>query len=118
MTKITKYSLSVQDPWLTYIEQGIKTVEGRRGDFNKFEKWINNEVLFFNKNKGILVHVLDVHCYKDLYEYLNNEDYQKVLPGISSMQEAINTYHKFYSDDDIKNSGGMCGIVIKYIKTL
>lgn len=110
-------TLSVRDPWLTYIEKGIKTVEGRTGNEEKFKNWIGKEVIFFNSKKKILVKVLDVHHYKTLYEYLDNEGFKNVLPGIPSYQEAVDIYHQFYDDEKIKNAGGMCGIVVKVIKT-
>ena len=63
--------LHVKDPWLYYIQIGQKTVEGRRGTYDKFKKWIGNKVYFYNDERKIPVKVIDVHHYKDLYEYLN-----------------------------------------------
>ncbi|ARF10664.1 ASCH domain protein [Hokovirus HKV1] len=109
----TEFILPIRDPWLTYIEIGKKTVEGRLGNYNKFKKWINKDVTFFNSKKSIIVHVIDVRCYNTLYEYLDKEGFDKVLPGVNTYQEAVDIYHEFYSDERIKAAGGMCGIVVK-----
>ena len=109
--------LSVRDPWLTYIEKGDKTVEGRPGNFDKFKNWIGKNATFFNSEKSVLVKIIDVHHYTDLYKYLDSEGYSNVLPGIISYEGAVETYHSFYSDEKIKNAGGMCGLVLEVIES-
>ena len=52
---------------------------------------------------------------KNLYIYLDKEGYKYVLPGVQSYEEAVDIYHKFYSDDKIEESGGMCAIVVKVV---
>lgn len=107
--------LGVRDPWLFYIQIGKKTVEGRPGDVNKFRDWIGKTVKFVNKTRSFPVKVVAVRHYSTLKEYLEAEGYDKVLPGIKSFDEAINMYHEFYSDEDIKKRGGMNGIEVELV---
>lgn len=105
--------LHVADPWLSFIADGTKTVEGRSGPKEKFSKWIGKDVLFFNDQSQIIVTVLDVRHYDTLYSYLLAENFKHVLPGINTFEDAVDIYHQFYSDEKIDQVGGMNGLVIK-----
>lgn len=108
-----KFSLPVRDPWLSYIQSGKKTVEGRTGHENKYKNWIDKEVIFFNKSKQVPVKVKAVRHYPDLYSYLDAEGYEKVHPGSKSLEQTVNAYHEFYSDEKIKLAGGMVAIEVE-----
>jgi len=107
--------LHVQDPYLFYIQIGLKIVEGRRGNINKFSHWIGKKVYFFNSERKIPVIVEQIRWYKNLYDYLDAENYKNVIPDAKSIDDAIDIYHRFYSDDNIEKSGGMLAIQIKII---
>jgi len=111
----SKFSLSVEDPWLFKIQTGIKTIEGRRGHPDKFKHWIGAKVHFFNKDRKIPVRVVAIRHYPNLYDYLNAEGFEKVVPGLTTYQEAIDEYHKYYSDQAIADAGGMLAIVVELI---
>ena len=110
------FSLVVDDPWLYYIQIGEKTVEGRSGSLEKFKKHIGKKAIFYNKDRKFPVLIKDVRHYDTLYEYLDEEGYENVLPDIESYEKAVEIYHKFYSDEKIKNAGGMNALVIELIK--
>jgi ASC-1-like (ASCH) protein len=110
-----RFSLSVRDPWLYYIQIGKKTVEGRKGNKDKYSHWIGHKVYFYNNERKIPVKVKEIRHYDDLYKYLDNEGFDKVMPGMKSYQDVVNEYHKFYSDDAIKEAGGMLGIVVDLV---
>ena len=101
-----KNTLGVRDPWLFYIQTGLKTVEGRKGNPSKYKHWIGKKVYFENRERRIPVKVIEIRHYEDLYAYLNAEGFQKVMPGIKTYDAAVQAYHQFYSDADIKNAGG------------
>ena len=110
-------SLHVSEPWLAYIKSGVKTVEGRQMNFNKFLKFMRaKKVRFYNENDEVWVRVVAVHWYNDLYHYLDQEGWENVVPGLNSLDEAIDTYHKFYSDESIHDHGGMCGLKVELIE--
>lgn len=111
----SQFSLHVRDPWLKYIQIGIKTVEGRRGNSDKFKHWLGQKVYFYNDDRKIPVMIKEIHHYPDLYAYLDKEGYNKVLPGVDNYRAAVDIYHEFYSDDSIKEVGGMLGIVVELI---
>lgn len=108
--------LSVRDPWLYYITKGQKTVEGRKGSYEKFRKWIGKNVILFNEINQQSVWIKDVRHYDDLYQYLDAEGFDKVLPGVESYEHAVQIYHTFYSDDNIRESGGMNALEISLSK--
>lgn len=107
--------LSVQEPWLSYIATGVKTVEGRAGPAEKFARWIGHRAIFYSAMQEVVVEVLDVHHYDTLDEYLAAEGWQKVAPHLSSLDGTIKAYLGFYSRDKIKSIGGMNGIVVRVV---
>ncbi len=46
----------------------------------------------------------------NLNDFLLNEPLKNLLPGITSIQEALDIYHQFWTDEYIINSGGMVAI--------
>ncbi|ARF10665.1 ASCH domain protein [Hokovirus HKV1] len=108
-------SLHIQEPWLTHIQQGTKKVEGRKGTLEKYQHLLDNDVVFFNENKIVKVHIIEIRHYATLYDYLDKEDYKKVLPGIETYEKAVSTYHKFYTNEQIKENGGMCALVFELV---
>lgn len=107
--------LKVQEPWLEQIRIGKKKVEGRSGPADKFSQWVGNVVSFVSEDQSFLVKVIAVRHYDTLYDYLNNEDWEKVAPHLSSYQETLNEYHKFYDDKKIASVGGMNAIEIELV---
>lgn len=105
--------LPVRDPWLYYIQIGNKTVEGRRGTHEKFASWINKKILLVNKERMIPVIVTDIKHYPDLYSYIDGEGVEKIAPQLSTKEQVIEEYHKFWSDDEIAKAGGMVAIYFK-----
>jgi len=47
--------LNVQEPWFTLIKQGKKSVEGRSGTYDKYEKWIGKIVEFYFNEESFKV---------------------------------------------------------------
>jgi ASC-1-like (ASCH) protein len=108
-------SLHIEDPWLYYIQIGIKKVEGRKGTLAKYKHWIGCGVCFYNAERKIPVLIKDIRHYPDLYSYLDTEGYNNVMPWADSYQEAVEAYHKFNNDENIELSGGMLAIVIELL---
>ncbi len=108
--------LHVSDPWLTLIKEGKKTIEGRKGNKDKYKSWIGNQAIFFNTNMNLLVKIKDVRHYDTLYDYLKNEDLKIVAPHIcDDYDQVVTAYHKFASDEEIFKVGGFNGIEIEVI---
>ncbi len=108
--------LHVSDPWLTLIKEGKKTIEGRKGNKDKYKSWTGNQAIFFNDNMNLLVKIKDVRHYDTLYDYLKNEDLKIVAPHIcDDYDQVVTAYHKFASDGEIFKVGGFNGIEIEVI---
>lgn len=105
-------SLQVDDPWLQLIADGQKHVEGRSGPLSKFADWVGKPAQFHNNNLIVRVIVVAVRHYDNLYDYLAGEDWQVVAPHLTSLDETIEAYHEFYSDEDISRRGGMNAIAV------
>jgi len=104
-----KLELYIREPWFSEIVAGRKNIEGRAGHESKFKSWIDMKVIFKNpkNHEFITVKITKVNHYKDLYEYLDNEDNKIVAPHLKLRKDIINAYHEFYSDLSIKEKGGM-----------
>ncbi len=108
-------TLEVRDPWLYYIQIGKKNVECRMGNPSKYAHWVGKKIYFENKERRIPVRVLAVRHYPDLLTYLNTEGFEKVLPGKKTLQAAMDIYHEIYSDEKIREAGGMIALEIKLL---
>lgn len=114
----TQYDMEIEDPWFTYILQGVKTVEGRKGT----DKWSNLKI-------GDVLHVKckdserNIHCritriskYNSLLNYIINEGLRHTLPGVGSVERAIVIYTKYWNMDEV-DKYGVLGIELELIKT-
>jgi ASC-1-like (ASCH) protein len=111
-------SIKVHNPWFNKLKNGEKKVEGRKYD-SKYEGI--SEIEFECDGEVITKKVVTVKHYETLYEYLNEEKYNLVLPGVTSLENAINIYLSFknnkgeiaFSDENIKKAGGFTAIHIE-----
>ena len=107
------YILPVQEPWLSLIADGEKTVEGRAGPATKFAHFVGKRVKFVNKKRVVYVEVIAVHHYKDLYSYLNEVEWHNAAPHLSSFKGTVAAYHKYHNDTEIANLGGINAIHVR-----
>ncbi|XP_062107890.1 uncharacterized protein LOC133818826 isoform X5 [Humulus lupulus] len=100
--KTVDFELHVQEPFFTQLRVGLKTVEGRCavGDYNRVES--TSLILF---NKCLLLEVQEVRRYASFYEMLEAESLAKVLPGVKTIQEGVQVYRKFYSEEQEQQNG-------------
>ncbi|KAF6152459.1 hypothetical protein GIB67_035527 [Kingdonia uniflora] len=92
------------------VEGGLKTVEGRcaAGDYNQIT---SGSLLLFNK--CLLLQVLDVKRHASFSEMLETESLQKVLPGVKTVEEGVEIYRKFYTEEKEKCNGVLAFHVFK-----
>ena len=122
--------MNIQEPWLYHIQQGTKKIEGRRGNEKKYEHLLGQIVCFYNDERTVFVKVIELHHYKNLYDYFDAEIYSIALPGIDSYEKAVDTYYSFYvkdksivgaekiklAEESIKEEGGIVAIIFELIK--
>lgn len=53
--------------------------------------------------------------YETLYDYLEKEGWQRVMPGLPSERHVIDAYHSFYTDESIAEEGGMCALELQLL---
>ncbi|KAL5781168.1 hypothetical protein ACOSP7_006197 [Xanthoceras sorbifolium] len=108
--KTINFELHVQEPFFTQLKDGLKTVEGRCavGDYNRIR---SGALILFNK--CLVLEVQDVHRYASFSEMLNAESLAKVLPGIKTIDEGVQVYRKFYTEEKEKSNGVLAISVAK-----
>ncbi|CAO2146241.1 unnamed protein product [Urochloa humidicola] len=108
MYNAVDFELHVQEPYFTQLKAVAKTVEGRlaTGNYNRITQ---GSLLLFNK--CLLLNVEAVRKYSSFSEMLQAEKISNVLPGISSIQEGVKVYRKFYTEEK-ENSYGVLAISV------
>lgn len=97
--------LICDDPWFTYIQSGLKPVEGRKNS-PKYQKIQPGSLIEFSNGKeNFLATVVEIRAYLSLEAYLNDVTFQVALPGISSFEEAVKVYHQWSTPAEIKEHG-------------
>jgi ASC-1-like (ASCH) protein/GNAT superfamily N-acetyltransferase len=98
-----EFRVTLKEPYLSYIREKKKTVEGRLnvGVFKSVKP--GDVVVFFNHRREIRVVVEYVHKYDDFRSMLRNEGVSGMLPDISSVEEAVRIYRSFrgYAEKEI-----------------
>ncbi|KAJ4723555.1 RNA-binding ASCH domain protein [Melia azedarach] len=102
LLKTINFELHVQEPFFTQIKDGAKPVEGRCavGDYNRIA---SGALILFNKS--LVAEVQDVRRYQSFSEMLQAESLAKVLPGIKTIDEGVQVYRRFYTEEKEKTNG-------------
>ncbi|KAL6660696.1 hypothetical protein ACP70R_001731 [Stipagrostis hirtigluma subsp. patula] len=110
MYEAVEFELHVQEPFFTQLRAGAKKVEGRlaTGNYNRIA---HGSLLLFNK--CLLLNVEAVRKYSSFSEMLQAEIISNVLPGISSIEEGVKVYRKFYTEEKEKTYGVLAISVLK-----
>ena len=107
-----EFELTTSEPWLSLIENGQKSVEGRlfKGIVEEFR--VNDTIRFFNKmngkEKSVKVKITKLTKYSNFGELLFNEKLYKVLPGLPNIKCGILVFNKLYNNssfNEIKQFG-------------
>ncbi|XP_062107887.1 uncharacterized protein LOC133818826 isoform X2 [Humulus lupulus] len=107
--KTVDFELHVQEPFFTQLRVGLKTVEGRCavGDYNRLRSKMQFDLLQLSSSGSILheSRTINVRRYASFYEMLEAESLAKVLPGVKTIQEGVQVYRKFYSEEQEQQNG-------------
>ncbi|KAK4772754.1 hypothetical protein SAY86_014529 [Trapa natans] len=81
---------------------GHKTIEGRcaTGDYNRI-----GTGAFLLVNKCLVLEVKDIRTYSSFSEMLEAECLSKVLPGVNSVEEGVQIYRRFYTEEKEMRNG-------------
>ncbi|XP_028111714.1 uncharacterized protein LOC114310016 isoform X2 [Camellia sinensis] len=108
--KNVDFELHVQEPFFSQLKDGVKTVEGRCavGDYNRI---VSGALILLNK--CLVLQVQDVCRYASFSEMLEAESLTKVLPGVKAIEEGVEIYRKFYSEEKERSNGVLAICVTK-----
>jgi ASC-1-like (ASCH) protein len=86
---------NVQEPYLSFIKSGQKTIEGRlnKGKFGSLEV---GDILTLS-NTSLQFKVIGKRKYKTFQEMITSEGIERVIPDKTTIEDAVNVYYKFYT---------------------
>jgi ASC-1-like (ASCH) protein len=97
-----QYDFNVQEPYRTFLIQGIKTIEWRLnkgkfakmkvGDTLKFETW---EIFEIKK----------ITSHHDFWEMIETFWKESIIPDAKTNEEAHQVYYRFYTPEDEEKYG-------------
>ncbi|MBA3815069.1 MAG: ASCH domain-containing protein [Parachlamydiaceae bacterium] len=106
------FNIHCDDPWFSYIRQGIKTVEGRQATHSYKKIGVSDIINFSNGTESFKAIVTQIRKYESLETYLEDVTLEKALPDIKTLEEAIDIYYQWTSEEKIKKYGFL-GIFVK-----
>jgi ASC-1-like (ASCH) protein len=99
---ITKKHCS--DPWLKYIQDGVKTYEGRLNVDPWTKVKIGDKIKFHNESREVIVQIIGKDEYIDFGDAYNVYK-DKLLPEITSTDNAKTIYRQFFDDISVEKYG-------------
>lgn len=104
-----------EDPWFSYIRQGIKPVEGRKKTHRYAKIRAGDRINFMNGKEHFLVDVIEVREYPTIEKYLEDVTLEKALPGVKTTKEALDIYYAWSTEENIRQYGFL-GIFVRPIE--
>lgn len=109
---MTTFNIHCDEPWFSYIRQGIKPVEGRKGTHTYKKIKVGDKINFSNGQESFIADVTEIREYDSIEKYLEDVTLEKALPGIKSIEEGLNVYYQWSTEEKIRQYGFL-GIFIK-----
>lgn len=102
---MTIFNIHCEDPWFTYIRQGIKLVEGRKNTHSYKKIKAGDQINFSNGQESFIANVTEIREYDSLEKYFEDVSLEKALPGIKSIEEGLNIYYQWSTEEKIRQYG-------------
>lgn len=102
--------LNASDQEFEQLRDGQKNIQACPGAAAKFMPCIGKLSQVKSDSGDILMTVVDVRHYDTFAAFLEAEGYEAVAPHHGSLQAALAHYHKFRSDEEIEDLGGICAV--------
>ena len=96
-----RYEIHISEPGFSYIVSGKKIAEGRPNK-SLFAKFKPKDILtIFNKQlqQSFEFEITEILHYDTFKEMLTDLGVDNVLPGITTIEDGINVYRRWYSED-------------------
>ncbi len=103
-------NLSLRQQYFDAIKSGLKTVEGRLNSpkFKDLKPGMNISFTSVNTNETIVYTVEAMNVYANFTDMLQGESVDKMLPGITSLDEGVALYESFPGyKDEVKKVGAL-----------
>ncbi|CAL8992769.1 unnamed protein product [Prunus brigantina] len=109
--KTVKIELHVQEPFFSQLKDGLKTIEGRcaLGNCSRIDS--GSLILL---NKCLLFEVQDIRSYSSFSDMMEAEGLSKVLPGVETIEQGVQIYRKFYTEEKERSNGVLAICVSKF----
>jgi ASC-1-like (ASCH) protein len=103
------------EPYMTFIEEGKKTIEGRVGT-PYYTKIRSGSILcLHNRIKEIWCEVMRTRAYPTFKDMLEKEGLKNMLPQAKSIEEGVKIYRKFPTFAEKENKFGAYAIEVNFI---
>ncbi|ALV62542.1 ProFAR isomerase-like protein [Thermococcus sp. 2319x1] len=97
-----EWEMGLQEEYLKLIKEGKKKIEGRLYDEKRRQIKPGDVIVFEGRLK---VRVKALRVYPSFKEMLEKEGLDRVLPNVKSIDEGVETYRKFYSEEEERKYG-------------
>jgi ASC-1-like (ASCH) protein len=106
-----------KEPYFSFVRDGVKTVEGRlnKGKYSQIKPGDQIIVQSLDESESFAVVVVDARKYPTIKDMLESEDLSKLLPDKKTLQEALEVYREFYTEDQEKEFGAVA-IQVRLVK--
>lgn len=98
-------TIHCQDPWFSFIRDGLKPVEGRKGTPQHKKIKVGDLLNFTNGTEEFVAKVTEVRTYASLEDYFEDVRLEKALPGVKSLEAGLAIYHQWSTEEQIKEYG-------------
>lgn len=95
--------LNVEEPYLSFILNGQKTIEGRLNK-GKFKDLQIGDILIIGPEENKFI-VNSLTLYKSFREMLEKEGIENIIPNKNTLDEAESVYHSFYTKEQEEEFG-------------
>lgn len=106
------FNIHCDDPWFTYIREGVKPVEGRKKTHSYTKIKAGDQIKFSNGKDSFVADVTEIREYDSIEKYLDDVTIEKALPGITSVEDALAIYYQWSTEEKIRQYGFL-GIFVK-----
>lgn len=90
-------NINIQDPYYTYVKNGIKKIEGRLHK-SKFRDIRTGDEITVNEE--LQVKIIRKTLYTSFKDMISCEGFQKLIPDAKNLEDAEAVYTTFYSKED------------------
>jgi ASC-1-like (ASCH) protein len=95
--------LNIQEPYLSFILNGQKTIEGRLNK-GKFKEFKTGDILLVGQKEDKFI-IERLTIYSSFREMLEKEGIKNVIPDKNTIDEAEGIYYNFYTKEQEKEFG-------------